>query len=88
MWIDVVSRIVHVGTAITLVGGDPPGDPAGGDQQGRPAGVPDADPASAEHDEPWPGGRSNHYLLDMNRDWFAMSQPETKGRITRKATSS
>ena len=50
-------------------------------QQGRAAGVPDADPASAEHDEPWPGGRSNHYLFDMNRDWFAMSQPETKGRI-------
>lgn len=50
-------------------------------QQGRAAGVPDADPASVEHDEPWPGGRSNHYLFDMNRDWFAMSQPETRGRI-------
>lgn len=41
---------------------------------------PDAEPASAEHDEPWPGGRSNHYLFDMNRDWFAQSQPETVGR--------
>jgi len=50
-------------------------------QQGRAAGVPDADPASLEHDEPWPGGRSNHYLFDMNRDWFAMSQPETRGRV-------
>lgn len=50
-------------------------------QQGRAAGVADADPASAEHDEPWPGGRSNHYLFDMNRDWFSMSQPETRGRI-------
>jgi hypothetical protein len=49
-------------------------------QQGRSAGIPDANPASAEHDEPWPGGRSNHYLFDMNRDWFAMSQPETRGR--------
>jgi hypothetical protein len=39
-------------------------------------------PYSAEHDEPWPGGRSNHYLFDMNRDWFAQSQPETRGRIT------
>jgi hypothetical protein len=38
-------------------------------------------PYSAEHDEPWPGGRSNHYLFDMNRDWFAQSQPETRGRI-------
>ena len=36
---------------------------------------------AAEHDEPWPGGRSNHYLFDMNRDWFAQTQPETRGRI-------
>jgi hypothetical protein len=41
---------------------------------------PDPEPASAEHDEPWPGGRSNHYLFDMNRDYFAQSQPETQGR--------
>ncbi len=41
---------------------------------------PDPEPASAEHDEPWPGGRSNHYLFDMNRDYFALSQPETQGR--------
>lgn len=50
-------------------------------QQGRAAGVPDADPASVEHDEPWPGGRANHYLFDMNRDWFSLSQPETRGRV-------
>ena len=48
--------------------------------QGR-ASAPDPDPLSAEHDEPWPGGRANHYLFDMNRDWFALSQPETLGRI-------
>lgn len=48
--------------------------------QGR-AAVPDPAPYNAEHDEPWPGGRSNHYLFDMNRDWFAQSQPETRGRI-------
>lgn len=36
---------------------------------------------SAEHDEPWPYGRGNHYLFDLNRDWFAMTQPETQGRI-------
>jgi hypothetical protein len=45
------------------------------------AAAPDADPLSAEHDEPWPGGRSNHYLFDMNRDYISLSQPETRGRI-------
>ena len=48
-------------------------------QFGR-AATPDAEPASAEHDESWPGGRSNHYLFDMNRDWFAQTQLETRGR--------
>ncbi|MEX2472833.1 MAG: M14 family zinc carboxypeptidase [Gemmatimonadota bacterium] len=36
---------------------------------------------SAEHDEPWPGGRVNHYLFDLNRDVFIQSQPETSGRV-------
>lgn len=44
------------------------------------ASAPDPEPLAAEHDEPWPGGRANHYLFDMNRDWFAQSQPETRGR--------
>ncbi|MET0211908.1 MAG: M14 family zinc carboxypeptidase, partial [Vicinamibacterales bacterium] len=48
--------------------------------QGR-AALPDATPYNAEHDEPWPSGRSNHYRFDMNRDWFAQTQPETRGRI-------
>ena len=42
--------------------------------------VPDSDRLAAEHDEPWPGGRTNHYLFDMNRDWFIQTQPETRGR--------
>ncbi len=40
-----------------------------------------ADRLSAEHNMPWPQGRTNHYLFDMNRDWLAVTQPETKGRI-------
>lgn len=41
----------------------------------------DSDPASAEHNEPWPSGRTNHYLFDMNRDWIVLTQPETQGHI-------
>lgn len=39
----------------------------------------DSDPASAEHNEPWPSGRTNHYMFDMNRDWISLTQPEIKG---------
>lgn len=42
---------------------------------------PNPSPAAIEHNEPWPGGRYNHYLVDMNRDWAWASQPETRGRI-------
>lgn len=42
---------------------------------------PDEDPEAAEHNEPWPTGRMNHYLFDMNRDWFALTQPESRGRV-------
>jgi zinc carboxypeptidase len=37
--------------------------------------------AAAEHWEPWPGGRQNHYLIDLNRDWAWASQQETRQRI-------
>ena len=40
----------------------------------------DPNPDSFEHTEPWPGGRYNHYLIDMNRDWAAGSQQETRFR--------
>ena len=39
------------------------------------------DPQSTEHAEPWPGGRPNHYLFDLNRDWAWQVQHESKERI-------
>ncbi|VVT12345.1 M14 family metallopeptidase [Erythrobacter sp. EC-HK427] len=44
--------------------------------------APSADRATAGPDQPWPGGRFNHYLFDLNRDWFALTQPETRGKVT------
>jgi len=38
-------------------------------------------PEAAEHKQTWPGGRTNHYFFDMNRDFFAQTQPETRARI-------
>ena len=34
-----------------------------------------------EHREPWPGGRANHYLFDLNRDWAWLTQKESQARI-------
>jgi Zinc carboxypeptidase len=34
-----------------------------------------------EHSEPWPGGRTNHYNFDLNRDWAWQTQVETQGRL-------
>lgn len=39
------------------------------------------DRLSAEHNEPWPNGRSNHYLFDLNRDWLALTQPESQAKV-------
>lgn len=36
---------------------------------------------SREHDEPWPGGRTNHYNFDLNRDWFWQTQLESRARV-------
>lgn len=41
---------------------------------------PSSDRLSADHNLPWPSGRTNHYLFDLNRDWFARTQPEVRGR--------
>ena len=42
---------------------------------------PNPNRSAAEHWEPWPGGRQNHYLIDLNRDWAWASQRETRSRI-------
>ena len=34
-----------------------------------------------EHNEPWPGGRPNHYLFDLNRDWAWQTQVESQQRM-------
>ncbi|MEN8815542.1 MAG: M14 family metallopeptidase [Nonlabens sp.] len=34
-----------------------------------------------EYNETWPGGRTNHYWFDMNRDWLPVQLPESQARI-------
>jgi len=43
--------------------------------------APDPDWEGAEHKEPWPGGRTNHYHFDLNRDWAWQTQIETQERL-------
>jgi len=47
------------------------------------AGGENASHDAAEHDEPWPSGRTNHYLFDLNRDWLWLTQPESDARLAR-----
>ena len=34
-----------------------------------------------EYHEVWPGGRTNHYWFDINRDWLPVQLPESRARI-------
>ena len=36
-----------------------------------------------EHREPWPGGRTNHYNFDLNRDWAWQTQVESQQRMAK-----
>ena len=45
------------------------------------ANVLNTDANDLEHDEIWPGGRTNHYWFDLNRDWTWLVHPESRGRI-------
>lgn len=43
----------------------------------------DPNPNAREHQEPWPGGRVNHYLFDLNRDWAWQTQVESQQRMVK-----
>jgi hypothetical protein len=40
-----------------------------------------SDALDREHNEVWPGGRTNHYWFDLNRDWLPLENPESRARI-------
>lgn len=42
---------------------------------------PNVNSLAREHREPWPGGRSNHYMFDLNRDWSWQTQQESRQRM-------
>lgn len=44
--------------------------------------IPHADGQSLQKGGFWPWGRGNHYLFDMNRDWFTQELAESKARIS------
>lgn len=41
------------------------------------------DPYSREFNEVWPGGRTNHYWFDLNRDWLSVQHPSSRGRVAK-----
>ena len=51
------------------------------DVRRRSTATPQPDRHAWEHVEAWPGGRTNHYLFDLNRDWVWASQAETQQRL-------
>lgn len=38
-------------------------------------------PSAMIHQGDWPGARTSHYYFDLNRDWFILSHPESRGRV-------
>ena len=70
--------------AVVLI--DPMLNPDGRDRfvdwvNGQRGAVAVADPQDREHNEPWPQGRTNHYLFDLNRDWLPTALQESRGRM-------
>lgn len=70
--------------AVTII--DPMLNPDGRDRyvhwyKSSRANMLNTDPNDLEHDEIWPGGRTNHYWFDLNRDWTWLVHPESQGRV-------
>ncbi len=70
----------------TVVILDPSQNPDGYDRythwyRGASNQVADVEHHTNEHLEPWPGGRVNHYLFDLNRDWAWLTQTESQNKI-------
>ncbi|UZR93387.1 M14 family zinc carboxypeptidase [Chondrinema litorale] len=40
-----------------------------------------SDENTRELNEVWPGGRTNHYWFDLNRDWLYVQHPESRNRV-------
>ena len=43
--------------------------------------VPNPDNNDRVFSEVWPGGRTNHYWFDLNRDWLPVQLPESQARV-------
>ena len=70
---------------VTLL--DPMFNPDGRDRfvdwvNGNRGEVATTDPQDREHNQPWPGGRTNHYWFDLNRDWLPAQHPASQGRLS------
>ena len=45
--------------------------------------VPNGNNDSRQFQEVWPGGRTNHYWFDLNRDYLLLVHPESRGRVAK-----
>jgi len=80
---DEKSRLIRDNTVVCI---DPLENPDGrtrwiGQLQQWNSAVPNTDTQSLHHQGFWTRGRGNHYLFDLNRDWFSVIHPETRGKV-------